>query len=47
MIKLIRIFEVLSTLGIASEHYGPMLSSFILGKLPPGIKLLITKTFGT
>ena len=33
----------LSTLGVASEHYGPMLSSIILEKLPPEIKLLITR----
>ena len=29
----------LSTLGVASEHYGPMLSSIILEKLPQEIKL--------
>ena len=33
----------LSTLGVASEHYGPRLSSIILEKGPPEIKLLITR----
>ena len=33
----------LSTLGVVSEHYGPRLSSIILEKRPPEIKLLITR----
>ena len=33
----------LSPLGVASEHYGSMLSIIILEKLPPETKLLITR----
>ena len=33
----------MSTLGVASEHYGPMHSSIILEKHPPEIKLLIIR----
>ena len=35
--------QSLSTLGVASEHYRPMLSGIIIEKLPPETKLLITR----
>ena len=35
--------QSLSTTGVANEHYEPMLSSIILEKLPPEIKLLIPR----